>query len=74
MESSARPARTPRDLGRRLRQYLKAGVLQVWVLDPDEGEVDVYAAGSLQTLTAKNKLEAPDILPGFSVSVARLFE
>jgi len=36
--------------------------------------VDVYAAGSLQTLTAKNKLEAPDILPGFSVSVARLFE
>ena len=74
LESSARPARTPRDLSRRLRQYLEAGVLQVWVLDPDEGEADVYAAGSLRTLTTKDRLEAPAILPGFSVSVARLFE
>jgi len=74
LESSARPARTPRDLSRRLRHYLQAGVLQVWVLDPDEREVDVYAAGSLRTLTAKDNLEAPAILPGFSVSVSQLFE
>jgi len=74
LKFSARPARTPRDLSRRLRQYLEAGVLQVWVLDPDEGEVDVYAAGSLRTLTVADKLEAPAILPGFSISVSRLFE
>ncbi len=74
LESSARSARTPRDLSRRLRQYLRAGVLQMWVLDPDEREVDVYAPGSLRTLTAKDRLEAPGILPGFSVSVSRLFE
>jgi len=34
----------------------------------------VYAAGSHRTLTTKDRLEAPAILPGFSVSVARLFE
>jgi Uma2 family endonuclease len=73
LESFARPARTPRDLSRRLRQYLEAGVLEVWVLDPDEREVDVYASGSLRTLTAADKLEVPAILPGFSVSVSRLF-
>jgi Uma2 family endonuclease len=74
LASSARPARTPRDLSRRLRQYLEAGVLQVWVLDPEEREVDVYASGSLRTFTARDTLEAPAILPGFSVMVSRLFE
>jgi Uma2 family endonuclease len=74
LESSARPARTPRDPSRRLRQYLEAGVVQVWVLDPDEDEVDVYTAGSLRTLTAEDRLDTPAILPGLSVSVSRLFE
>jgi Uma2 family endonuclease len=44
----------------------------VWVLDPDEREVDVYDPGSIRTFTAKDTLEAAAILPGFSVSVARL--
>lgn len=75
LESSARLAGTPRDMTRRIRQYFDAGVLRVWVLDPDECEVDVYAPNELlRTLTAKDALEAADILPGFSLPVARLFE
>ena len=75
LESSARLAGTPRDMARRIRQYFDGGVLLVLVLDPDEREVDVYAPNRpLCTLTLRDTLEAPDILPGFSVSVSRLFE
>lgn len=75
LEASARLAGTPRDMTRRIRQYFEAGVQRVWVLDPDEREVDVYAPNEpLRTLTVKDTLEAPDILPGFSLSVSRLFE
>jgi Uma2 family endonuclease len=47
----------------------------VWVLDPEKCEIDVYPQdGALYTLTAEDNLEAPDILPGFSVPVGKLFE
>ena len=75
IESSARLAGTPRDMTRRIRQYFEAGVQRVWVIDPDEREVDIYSPNEpLRTLTVKDTLEAPDILPGFSLSVSRLFE
>lgn len=75
LESSARLAGTPRDMARRIRQYFDAGVPRVLVLDPGEREVDVYAPNEpLRTLTTKDTLEAPDILPGFSLSVLRLFQ
>jgi len=65
----------PRDLVRKIRQYLDAGVKLVWALDPEKREVDVYPQdGALHTLTAEDNLEAPDILPGFSVPVGKLFE
>ena len=75
LETSARLAGTPRDMTRRIRQYFEAGVQRVWVLDPDEREVDVYVPNEpLRTLTAKDTLEAPEVLPGFSLAVSRLFE
>jgi Uma2 family endonuclease len=65
----------PRDLVRKVRQYLDAGVKLVWVLDPEKYEIDVYPQdGALYTLTAEDNLEAPDILPGFSVPIGKLFE
>jgi Uma2 family endonuclease len=58
-----------------VRQYLDAGAKLVWVLDPEKSEIDVYPqGGALYTLTAEDNLEAPDILPGFSVPVGKLFE
>jgi len=65
----------PRDMLRKIRQYRDAGVKLVLVLDPDKREIDVYPQDRpMYTLTAEDNFEAPDILPGFSVCVGRLFE
>lgn len=75
LRSSARLAGTARDMTRRIRQYFEAGVRVVLVVDPDEREVDVDGQdGLLRTLTVRDTFEAPKILPGMSLAIARLFE
>ena len=75
LRSSARLAGTARDMARRIRQYFEAGLKVVLVVDPDEREVDVYEPSApLRTLTMTDTFEAPEILPGFSLPIARLFE
>jgi Uma2 family endonuclease len=73
-DSGARLAGTPRDMTRRIRQYFDAGVLRVLVIDPERHEVDLFAPNDpLRTLTARDTLLLPDVLPGFSVHVSELF-
>ena len=60
---------------RRVKQYLAAGTHAVWVLDSDRREVDVFeASGEERTLTARQVLKAPELLPGFSIRVSELVE
>jgi Uma2 family endonuclease len=69
------PYESFRQLMRKVKQYLAAGAHTVWVFDPDRREVDVFeASGAERTLTAKQVLKAPNLLPGFSIKVAELFE
>ena len=59
---------------RKVRQYLAAGCHTVWVVYPKRAEVKVFeASGVERTLHAADLLEAPELLPGFSVKVAELF-
>jgi Uma2 family endonuclease len=75
LRSSARLAGTARDMTRRIRQYFEAGVRIVLVVDPDQHEVDVHAPDEpLRTLTVHDTFEAPEILPGFTLPIVRLFE
>ena len=47
----------------------------VWVIDPDLRTITVYSpTGDVETLSVRRELSADDYLPGFRVSVARLFE
>ena len=63
-----------RQLTRKVRQYFQAGCHTVWVIHPDRKEVEVFeATGADRTLTATERLEIPDLLPGFSVLVSDLF-
>ena len=69
------PYESFRQLMRKMKQYLAAGTHTVWVLDSDRREVDVFeASGEERTLTARQILKAPELLPGFSIKVAELFE
>jgi Uma2 family endonuclease len=63
-----------RQTTRKVKQYLAAGSHTVWVVYPNTEEVKVFeACGVERTLHSGDLLEAPDLLPGFSVKVAELF-
>lgn len=55
-------------------RWLDAGVKVVWVLDPKQQNVTVYRSRSdISVLSGEEQLDAADLLPGWSISVARLF-
>ena len=69
------PSDSFRQLHRKVKQYLAAGCHTVWVVHPERQEVNIFeATGSDRTVTADEMLEAPELLPGFSVRVSDLFE
>jgi Uma2 family endonuclease len=56
-------------------EYLQAGVRAVIVLDEPTGTASVYRPDELQQIFHNgDSLAVPDVLPGFSVPVKRLFE
>ena len=56
-------------------EYLGAGVRVVVVLDPASASASVYRLEELQQIFHNSDpLTLPDVLPGFSVVVSRLFE
>jgi len=67
------PSPSGRDVSRKVQQYRQAGIPLIWVVDPDRFEVDVYSDGPMRTLTIEDALDAPGILPAFSLPLAQLF-
>lgn len=69
------PSDSLRQLHRKVKQYLAAGCHTVWVVHPERREVNIFeATGADRTVTADQILEAPELLPGFSIRVGELFE
>ena len=55
--------------------WIDAGALLVWIVDPERRTARVYRAdGSQSALTADDTLDGEDVLPGFSVRVAELID
>ncbi|HET6573210.1 MAG TPA: Uma2 family endonuclease [Fimbriiglobus sp.] len=55
--------------------YQAAGVPLVWVVDPRDRTVTIYRPGEEPTFAnARQDLDGGDVLPGFRVPVAQLFE
>src|SRR5580692_4373747 len=68
------PSDGVRQYTRKVKQYLAAGCHTVWVVYPKREEVEVFdASGAERTSHSGDLLEAPELLPGFSVKVADLF-
>jgi Uma2 family endonuclease len=69
------PSNTPAGLHAKVADYLAAGTRLVWVIDPEAETVVVYRSLlSPTTLRPGDVLAGQDVLPGFSTSVADLFE
>lgn len=65
---------TQGEIDRKLREYFLAGVLRVWVVDPELRTVRVYTdPGTFTTLREGQSLDGETVVPGFSVPLTRLF-
>ena len=71
------PSNTRREMEIKLGEYAKAGVKLVWYVDPERKEVDVYPKGNAKrkkTVGVGETLDGGDVLPGFTLPVAQIFE
>ncbi|HEY2155579.1 MAG TPA: Uma2 family endonuclease [Isosphaeraceae bacterium] len=68
------PSNTAREMTLKRRHYFEAGVRLVWIVDPKRRTVAVYTGPDRPTrLRASVKLDGGDVLPGFTLPLARLF-
>ena len=68
------PYDTQQEVREKKNTYLEAGVKVVWILDPDDRIVRVYRPGAKPVLLNEDQeLAGEPELPGFRVSVAKLF-
>jgi len=59
----------------KVRQWLDAGCDTVWVIDPDKRTVSVHRKGEEPRVLGESEvLSGGDLLPGFALSVAEVFE
>jgi Uma2 family endonuclease len=66
---------TRREMERKRRDYFAAGVRRVWQIDPDTQTAEVYTAPDVFTaVPTDGSLGGEDVLPGFTLSLRRLFE
>jgi Uma2 family endonuclease len=65
---------TKPEMARKVGEYFKAGVKLVWLVDPKKKTVRVYTAVDQFVLLKEDQtLDGGDVLPGFSVPIAKLF-
>ncbi len=63
------------EVTQKLRDYFAIGVRMVWVIDPAARTIYAYRSlTDIREFTASDMLPGDDVLPAFSIPVARLFE
>ena len=71
------PSQFHREMNKKAKLYLDCGVRLVWVIWPDTQAVDVWRPASLAapvaTLSVNDALDGFDVVPGFTMPVAELF-
>lgn len=68
------PGETVSEVDEKVADWLKAGALAVWVVNPRWRSVTVYAGGgAIRLFTSEAMLDGGEILPGFSCRVGSLF-
>jgi Uma2 family endonuclease len=69
------PSNTAGAMQRKVREYFEAGVRRVWVIYPEEHLIQVYSSPrEVRGLGDGDELDGEDILPGFRLPVAELFQ
>jgi Uma2 family endonuclease len=69
------PSNTADHVQEKIHEYFAAGVRRVWVVYPRQQEVYVYASSTeIQVLQLGQDLDGSDLIPGFRLPLAALFE
>ena len=68
------PSNTAREMERKLRDFIDAGVRLIWYVYPEPQEVHVHTAERHDVLTIDQELTGGDVLPGFVLPLRQLFE
>ena len=68
------PGNTKKEITRKLREYFGYGTELAWVVNPRRRTVDVHTSpGKKRRLLEGEQLDGGDILPGFSLLIAKVF-
>ena len=63
------------DIDRKVRQYLQAGAVAVWLTYSETRHVLAYRRpGEIRTYEAGQTIEEPELIPGLAIPVDELFE
>jgi Uma2 family endonuclease len=69
------PGDSRSEVAETIEAWLAAGCLMVWVIDAKLRTVAVHRpAGNRQTLTVADEIDGGEVLPGFRMPVAAIFE
>ena len=69
------PTNKASEVLKKIRAYFQSGVLQVWVVFPEVRQVYVYESSTkVQILALADALDGGELLPGFGLTLAELFE
>jgi Uma2 family endonuclease len=69
------PTNSASDVQRKIHEYFEAGVIRVWVIYPDQKNIYIYATPKqVQVLQIGDDLDGGDLIPGFRLPLAALFE
>jgi Uma2 family endonuclease len=63
---------TRKEMARKLDEYFRAGVLLVWIIDPLKRTAEAYTGPNTKAVV--EVLDGGDVLPGFRLPLAKLFE
>jgi Uma2 family endonuclease len=68
------PSDAKRALRRKAEKYLELGTKMVWLVFPDEQQVEVYLPDEdVKTFTLADTLDGGDLLPAFTLAVKDIF-
>ncbi|MGH9396612.1 MAG: Uma2 family endonuclease [Terriglobia bacterium] len=68
------PSNTPREMNQKMSDFFAVGCKRVWLVYPEHREVYIHGLAGITRRTAEEALEDRELLPGFSVKVASLFD
>jgi Uma2 family endonuclease len=68
------PSETQRMIRRKMKQYFEAGVKEVWLIDSEAREAEIWKGPALSDATEVAHTLASPLLPGFSLPLADLFQ